>query len=504
MGFNTWNAFHCHINEATIRGIADAMVATGLRDAGYRYVNVDDCWGAPTRTSSGKLAAHHGRFPSGMKALGNYLHNRGFKFGIYGDAGTHTCNRLGSPGSLGHELTDARTFARWRVDYLKYDNCNSHGAPAPPRYRAMRNALDHVARAIVYAICNWGRDSPWTWAPRIGNLWRTSRDIHDSWASMIAIVHVNQRLAKFAGPGHWNDPDMLEVGNPGMTHVEQRTHMSLWAMMAAPLLISTDLRHADRFTLQTLRDPEVIAIDQDPLGRQATVVHRANGLTSYTKPLANGDRAVALLNETGSVKFVSTTAVAAGLPQAASYSVVGLWTGKTTTTTGRISASVPAHGTALYRVRPIHPAPSLGWTAVSDLSPMSAVSGWGPIERDASNGGRANGDGRQLQIAGKTYARGVGVHADSRITYFLGRSCSQFEADVGVDDEVGNGGSVRFQVLADGNVVAKTGTLTGASAAQHVVADLTGANEVSLVVTDAGDGLRYDHADWAHARVRCG
>ncbi len=504
MGFNTWNAFGCHINESTVRQIADKMVATGLRDAGYKYINVDDCWGAPNRNSSGKLVANHARFPHGIKALANYVHARGFKLGIYGDAGTHTCNKLGSPGSLGHELTDARTFARWGVDYLKYDNCHSNGVPAPDRYAAMRNALDHVSRAIVYSICNWGHNSPWTWASKIGNLWRTSIDIHDSWESMIAIVHVNEGLARFAGPGHWNDPDMLEVGNPHMTHREQRTQMTLWAIMAAPLLISTDLRQSDAFTFQTLKDPGVLAIDQDPLGKQATIVHSGNGLTIYSKPLANGDRAVVFLNETGSQRFVSTTAAAVGMQQAESYGVLGVWSGKKTTTSGNISATVPSHGTVLVRVSAVHRPPSPGWSAVSALAPVSAVNGWGPMERNTSNGGKASGDGKRLQIAGKTYLSGIGAHAVSRITYYLGGSCTQFVADVGIDDEVGNNGSVRFQVLADGTLAAQSGLLTGASQAQHLVADLTGANQLTLAVTDAGDGIRYDHADWAHARVHCG
>jgi alpha-galactosidase len=352
MGFATWNAFGCDINESTVRQMADRMIAYGLRDAGYRFVNVDDCWGAPSRNSAGKLVANHARFPRGMKSLGAYLHARKFKFGIYADAGTHTCNKRGFPGSLRHEDTDARTFAQWGVDYLKYDSCYSQGVPARKRYKAMRYALNRVSRPIVYAICNWGNGSPWTWAQSVGHLWRTTRDIKNSWESMISIVHINQRLAAFAGPGHWNDPDMLEVGNPGMNRTEQRTQMSLWAMMAAPLLISTDLRRIDAWTLQTLRNRDVISIDQDPLGRQATVIRTAKGLTTYTKALANGDRAVALLNETGRKKTVKTTAAAAGLRKAASYSLRSLWTGRRTSSTGTIRTRVPAHGTVLYRVHP--------------------------------------------------------------------------------------------------------------------------------------------------------
>jgi alpha-galactosidase len=504
MGFNTWNAFGCSIDEATVRAIASTMVADGLRDAGYNFVNVDDCWGAPNRTASGKLQANHARFASGMKALGDYLHTRKFRFGIYADAGTHTCNKSGFPGSLGHELADARSFASWGVDYLKYDNCNRNSVPARQRYQAMRNALDRVARPIVYAMSTWGHYAPWTWAPRIASLWRTSKDIHDSWTYVIANLRANQGHAAVAGPGHWNDPDMLEVGNSHMTHTEQRSQMSLWAMMAAPLLISTDLRKADAFTLKTLKNPGVIAIDQDPLGRQATIVHTAGRLTSYTKPLANGDRAVALFNESARARTVSTTATAVGLASAGTYRLVDLWSGKRTSSSGTISAVVPAHGTVLYRVHQNPAPPPAGLTALSRVTPKSAVNGWGPIERDRSNGEKAPGDGRPLTIAGKAYVSGLGTHALSRITWLLGRRCSQLDVDVGVDDEVGRGGSVQFQVLADAKLVARTGTLTGSDPAQHLVANLTGANLLTLVVNATGDGMRDDHADWARPRIRCG
>jgi alpha-galactosidase len=492
------------VTESTVRQIADAMVSDGLRAAGYRFVNVDDCWGAPHRNSVGKLVANPIRFPSGMRALGDYLHARQFGYGLYADAGTFTCNKLGFPGSLGHELLDARRFAQWGVDYLKYDNCNSNGVPATQRYGAMRNALDQVSRPIVYSISTWGRFAPWEWAPKISNLWRTSLDIRDSWTSMMAIVHANQGLAAFAAPGHWNDPDMLEVGNPYMTRTEQRTQMSLWAVMAAPLLISTDLRKADSFTLRTLSNPEVIAIDQDPLGKQATVVKSGNGITVYSKPLVNGDRAVALLNENATARTIRTTAAAVGLPATSSYRIVSVWSGHQSSSTGTISALVAPHGTVVFRVHTNYPPPPAGWSSVSGLTPLATMNGWGPIEIDTSNGERAQGDGHPLTIAGTTYKKGIGVHAFSRITYALHGSCTELVADVGVDDEVGNHGSVRFEVLADGNVIAKTGTLTGAGGAQHLDANLTGARQLTLVVTDAGDGIRYDHADWAQANIRCG
>ena len=217
MGFSVWNAFGCGVDEATVRAIADTMVADGLRDAGYHFLNLDDCWGAPKRNAVGKLEAHPTRFASGMPALGRYLHAREFGFGIYADAGVHSCSARGFPGSLRHEVTDARSFARWGVDYLKYDNCGNRGIPAPKRFRAMRNALDRITRPIVYSIATAGRFKPLQWAPRMGNLWRTGRDIHPAWASVMANLHDNEKRASFAGPGHWNDPDMLEVGNRGLS-----------------------------------------------------------------------------------------------------------------------------------------------------------------------------------------------------------------------------------------------------------------------------------------------
>jgi alpha-galactosidase len=505
MGFSTWNAFGCRITEGTVRAMASAMASDGLQAAGYHFVNVDDCWGAPKRNGSGKLEANHARFPSGMPALGKYLHARGFGFGIYADAGIHTCNKLGFPGSLGHEGIDARTFATWGVDYLKYDNCKGGQVPPETRYRAMRRALDRVSRPIVFSISTWGRGHILSWGPRMGNLWRTSRDIRDTWASMTENLHATDRLAAFAGPGHWNDPDMLEVGNPRMTHIEQRTQMSMWAMMAAPLIISTDLRRADAWTLQTLTNRAVIAIDQDRLGKQARIVHRASGLTVYSKPLANGDYAVALLNENGTARTVSTSAAAAGVQTAPRYDVANPWTGTQTTTTGALTARVAAHGTVLFRVHPVFPPPPAGWTAISALAPMSYTNGWGPIERNLSNGGKARRDGRPLQIAGRTYKVGIGTHAVSRITYWLGGRCSRLDVDVGIDDEVGNSGSVQFAVLVDGKLAAKTGRLTGAGTARHLLLTaLSGRKQLTLAVNDGGDGLRNDHADWANAMIRCG
>jgi alpha-galactosidase len=363
MGFNNWNTTHCNstFNETTIRGVADSFVSLGLKSAGYKYVNIDDCWAEPARDSSGNLVPNHTRFPSGIKALADYVHSKGLKFGIYTSAGTKTCNGTGGfPGGLNNEQRDANLFASWGVDYLKYDNCNNQGVDAQQRYKAMRDALAATGRPIVFSICEWGSSTPkvWTWGADVGNLWRTTGDISDNWSSMISRVHTNDDLAQYAGPGHWNDPDMLEVGNGGMTTTEYRTHFSLWSMMAAPLLIGSDIRSDSTTDLDILKNTDVIAVDQDSLGKQATIVSSSGGLVVYSKVLANGDRAVALLNENSSTATVSTTASAVGLSGSSSYTLKDLWSKASRTTSGAISASVPSHGTVVYRV-------SRGGTAVS-------------------------------------------------------------------------------------------------------------------------------------------
>jgi alpha-galactosidase len=352
MGFNNWNTTNCRaeFNEAMVKGIADLFVARGLKDAGYQYVNIDDCWALPQRNAQGNLVPDPVRFPNGIKAVADYVHSKGLKFGIYTSAGTKTCNRAGFPGALNNEQRDANLFASWGVDYLKYDNCNNQGVDARMRYTKMRDALANTGRPIVYSICEWGQNQPWTWAQDVGNLWRTTGDINDTYAKMVQIAKRNMSLAQYAKPGAWNDPDMLEVGNGGMTATEYRSHFSLWAVMAAPLLIGSDLRRVNEDTFTILKNTDVIAVDQDSLGKQATIVSQAGGRHILSKQLANGDRAVALFNEMGSTQTISTTAAAIGLGGSPSYNLKDLWTKSNRTTTGAISASVPPHATVLYRV----------------------------------------------------------------------------------------------------------------------------------------------------------
>ena len=347
MGWNDWNAFGCNVSEKLVEETADKIVSSGLKADGYEYVNIDDCWMSPNRDAAGNLVPDPVKFPDGIKGVADYVHKLGLKLGIYESAGTYTCQ--GYPGSLGHEQQDADSFASWGVDYLKYDNCNNQGIPAQTRYTAMRDALAATSRPIVFSLCDWGEENVASWGGSVGNLWRTTGDIDASYGSMLANFHTNVALAAEAGPGAWNDPDMLEVGN-GMTPTEDQSEFSLWAEMAAPLISGTDLTTASPATLAIYGNQEVIAVDQDSLGRQGVEISSADGLDVLAKPLSDGSVAVALFNENNTPATISTTAAAAGLPAAKDYTVRDLWAHTTTESRGTISAAVPAHGTVMYRV----------------------------------------------------------------------------------------------------------------------------------------------------------
>ncbi|MGW7002752.1 NEW3 domain-containing protein [Streptomyces sp. NPDC054933] len=349
MGWNDWNAFGCDVSEQLVEQTADKIVSSGLRAAGYRSVNIDDCWMAKARGADGDLVPDPAKFPHGMKGVADYVHAKGLKLGIYESAGTMTC--AGYPGSLSHEQQDANSFVAWGVDYLKYDNCYNSAIPARQRYQAMGRALANTGRPIVYSLCDWGQENVASWGGAIGNLWRTTGDIDASYGRMLSIFHQNAQLADGAGPGAWNDPDMLEVGN-GMTPTEDRTEFSLWAEMAAPLIAGTDLRRAGADTLAIYGNKEVIAVDQDRLGKQGRPVSMAGGRDVLAKPLADGSVAVTLFNENTAPAVISTTTSAIGLHAAKGYTLRNLWAHKTTETAGAVSAFVPGHGTVMYRVTP--------------------------------------------------------------------------------------------------------------------------------------------------------
>ena len=265
MGWNSWNKFGCNITEKLIRDTIDALNSSGLIEAGYNYINIDDCWQS-ARNENGTIIPDPITFPNGIKPLVDYAHSKGLKFGIYSDAGVYTCEKR--PGSLGFEEIDAKTYAEWGVDYLKYDNCYNRNINAKERYIIMRDALKKTGRNIFYSLCNWGYEEVTKWGKDVGNSWRTTKDIKDTWKSMIKIIDINNRWYKYAGPGGWNDPDMLEVGNGGMNIEEYKVHFGLWAISKAPLLIGCDVINMKQEIKDILTNPEVIAINQDILGEQ--------------------------------------------------------------------------------------------------------------------------------------------------------------------------------------------------------------------------------------------
>lgn len=306
MGWNSWNHFNCDgINEQVIMEIADAMVESGMKDAGYEYIVIDDCWQVD-RAEDGSIIADPERFPSGIKVLADYVHSRGLKFGIYSDAGTATCQDR--PGSRGYEYQDARTYAEWGVDYLKYDWCNTGTQSAKASYELMRDALHKAGRPILFSMCEWGLSKPWTWAKDVSHIWRTTGDIRNNWdipdakegkvwgGGVVVNLDMQQGLEKFAGPDGWNDPDMLHVGNGVLTKEQDRAHFSLWCMLAAPLMAGNDLRSMSNHTLKILTDPELIAVNQDPLGKQGYKIKDYGEFEVYYKPLQNDEVAICLFN----------------------------------------------------------------------------------------------------------------------------------------------------------------------------------------------------------------
>lgn len=306
MGWNSWNTFACNVDEVLIREAADAIVASGMKESGYQYVVLDDCWEAMARDNAGNLVADLNKFPSGMKVLGDYIHSKGLKFGIHNCAGTKTC--AGYPGGRGHEFQDALLYASWGVDFLKYDWCSHGTANSEETYKTMRDALHTAGRPIVFSICEWGDTKPWEWGKDVGHLWRITGDItdcfdcevnHGSWSSwgIIKTIELRKGIRQYSGPDHWNDPDMMEIGR-GMSQSEDRAHFSMWAMLAAPLIAGNDVRSMKKEIADILTNKDVIAIDQDSLGVQALkYTDNENGVEVWVKPLKNDDWAVCFLNK---------------------------------------------------------------------------------------------------------------------------------------------------------------------------------------------------------------
>lgn len=373
MGWSSWNKFQSNIDEDIIKSIADAMVASGLKDAGYTYINIDDCWHGK-RDADGFIQADPKHFPHGIKALADYVHSRGLKLGIYSDAGSETC--AGRPGSLGHEYQDALQYARWGIDYLKYDWCNTTNINAQGAYQLMCDALQAAGRPIFFSMCEWGDNYPWRWAKGIGDSWRIGPDIWCSFdsthvfptyiqCSIIDCINRNDSLRSYAGPGHWNDPDMLEVGN-GLSVNQDRAHFTMWCMMASPLILGNDVRNMSDETKAILTNRDLIAIDQDKLGVQGLRFLIREGLEYWFKPLSNGDWAMTIFNPTRqplscSLNWQDFNLTDEEVSKRSTafdqnvYKIKNLWTGRMegkTTLKSKIErkVSVPAQDVITYRL----------------------------------------------------------------------------------------------------------------------------------------------------------
>jgi alpha-galactosidase len=360
MGWNTWNTFAGNCNEALVKETADAMVANGMRDAGYVYIVIDDCWSNKERDDNGQLVADPAKFPDGMKALGDYLHGRGFKFGMYGCAGKTTCG--GYPGGRGHEFQDARQYAAWGVDYFKYDWCDHGTANGPESYRIMSDALRAAKRPIIFSLCEWGQNQPWLWAEPVGHLWRTTGDISPvyigaglkTWEhGWKTLLDMNVGLEKYAGPGHWNDPDMLEVGNGGLTYAESRAHFSLWCMLAAPLIAGNDVRHMTPAVRGILTNKDVIAIDQDPLGREGFRYRVDADKEIWAKELANKEWAICVLNTGPTAAKLSLDMRELTFLTEQYYDVTDVWAAASAgKSVEPHTAVVDSHDVMLFRLKP--------------------------------------------------------------------------------------------------------------------------------------------------------
>jgi alpha-galactosidase len=626
MGWNDWYTFYCDVDEDLVKQTADAMVASGMRDAGYEYVNLDDCW-AGERDADGNMTADPEKFPHGIKALADYVHARGLKLGVYTDVGTKTC--AGYEAGYGNEQRDVNTFASWGIDFVKVDWCHvpfqdfpgmSKQEVARTLYTRWSKAFDAAPRDMFFSICVFEEAvKSWEFAPELAQMWRTSTDYSDSWESILRNGDQAARLHDLAGPGGWNDPDILMVGHGQMDNTQYRTHFSIWSMASAPLLAGNDLRSMSAETREILTNDEVIAIDQDPLGEAGRKARATADEDVWVRPLADGDTAVLLVNRTAQSRLVRTDAAELGLPKSSRYSARDLWQHRTTQSAGTFSGYLPPPGskmlristdkgsptepsvswgttatggvpgleatvaapgspmsldgtarndgpasiddatvtldapagwtidparttalpvlkraggeaTAHWRVSPpegtepghyslhtqlrysidgvahqeafdtdvlVPAAPPAGQVALSDLDWLDMANGYGPPLKDQ------NYYGDPISIGGQTYAKGLWTHPAGHLGYYLGGRCSAFGTDMGIDDSKGSGGSVVFSIYADGDLAYQSPVLHGDDPVEHATVDVSGAESVSIAVSDAGDGVTNDNADWGAPTLTC-
>jgi len=500
LGWNGWNEFRCRaeLDQTKFLANVDALIESGMRDVGYQYANLDDCWQA-ARAADGSISANS-RFPDGVGALAAYAHARGLKLGVNAHDGACVWPELTTPASQGHEAADAASFAAWGVDYLKYVGCGGARADDRTTFGNMRAALQQTQRPMLFSIVA----SPFQdWQASVGQQWRTHGDIEPSWDAILEIIDTNAQLAAYAGQGGFNDADMLWVGHAGLSEAESRAHFSVWAIMASPLLAGNDLSKMSDATAALLTNTEVIALNQDALGLQGDLLDQQGNVQVFAKPLSScGARGVVLLNRGDSAADASVNWQSLGLlPGAAS--VRDLWAAQELEpATDELTLSVPGHDVRALLITGREPPLPRGRVYLSDLPWTYAANGWGPVERDQELGDKAAGDGQPLSLGGQQYRKGLGTNSPSLVRYRLGRACQTLSADIGIDDLTGDNGSAVFQVWADGTKLFDSGVVYGSTRPRHIEVDVTGHTEVRLFVGMVDDyGL--DHADWADAQLSC-
>ena len=544
MGWNAWNTFQCNVDETLILQIADTLHSSGMAKAGYTSVNLDDCWeknrikvAGEGRDKDGRLQIDTEKFPSGIKALAAKIHEKGLKLGIYSSAGKTTCQ--GFAGSLDHEVIDAQTFADWDIDYVKYDNC--WGPKDRSSFMPMRDALVKTGRNMFYSanfdghFGNFDLDAPLRSddpvpnpqldVPAIVHAARVADDVthvftnldtdntnQNSLKSVTRVLELGSALAGRATPGFWNDFDMLQVGNLA-TDEENKTHFGMWAMMASPLLAGNDIRKQSPQTLKILTNPDVIAVNQDPLNIQAVIVREdKKGLQVWNKPLVgSGARAVALLNLTSAAATISVKWTDLGLDdKSAKVRVLSTRT-DIGDSEADYSANVPSHGVVILTVDGSEiPFPS-GTSSLSDQKRVYEVNGWGPVEKDQSNGESLANDGTKLQIGEVTFNKGLGVSTRSNIVYRPDAKCIDLSIDVGVDHyyatktnpEKKGRGNVSFEIWGDGNLLAESGVMKPTDKSKLLKADLKNVSTLRLVAKPGGDFANFDYGDWANPVIIC-
>jgi alpha-galactosidase len=497
MGWNGYNAYpRCtaELDEAKVRANIDALVASGMQSAGYQYVNLDFCWQLP-RTSEGLRVFDPARLPGGIEALSNDVHALGLSLGVW--APIQDCRK--EPGGEGHEAVDAATYAAWGVDYVKYVNCG--GEVGENAISTFADALANGGRPTVLALNaepfrEWMRDT--------AQLWRTGTDVLPTWSALVAAIDGAVPLAAYARPGGFNDPDMLQVGNGELTLGEMRAVFSVWSILSAPLLAGNELTTMTDETRDILTNSRVIALNQDPLGLQAALVRRDGDVDILAKPLAEcGARGVVLWNRGETSAQIAVSLEELWLERGTA-TVWDLWNdAPIELEQDNFSVTVPGHDAVALKLTGVEPVLPHGRVYLSDLRWTYATNGFGPVELDRTNGEAPALDGQGIRLRGQAYEQGLGVHGSSLIRYRLGRACSRFSADVGIDDDQAGRGSVQFEVWADGERLFQTGTLTGTSPVREVSVDVSDKRELRLFVGIGGDDFASDHAVWAGARLEC-